>query len=267
MKILKKINKLKGDAKLKFIESNYDKIIKAKKEILKRNISLGFDLSLNIKDNVIYEKAKKSIDLNSINLKKDEILVFFIANTYLWLDNHDDIHDLGVFKESLNNNFHQRDHEFKVGSRIGDVFKMIEVPVSWRDLGIDKEGETEILIVVSVVKKDYNKVVFEDYMKMKANQHSVGMWYEDIKLAVNNPLNEEMYSLWREYINLIGNKEKAEEKGYFYVVKKGGLREVSYVLLGSNTLTPTIKVFTENNFNENKEDNELQIYKQFLNIN
>ena len=72
--------------------------------------------------------------------------------------------------------------------------------------------------------------------KLFVDQHSVGMQYVKIDLAVNDEDYEEEYKLWQDNIDQIGNKEQAEQKGYFWLVREAKLIEISAVLLGSNEL-------------------------------
>jgi hypothetical protein len=67
------------------------------------------------------------------------------------------------------------------------------------------------------------------------------MRYIKLDLAVNDEDYKEEYAEWNKYINEIGNKEEAEELGYFWAVKEAVLIEISAVLMGSNELTPTIE--------------------------
>ena len=67
------------------------------------------------------------------------------------------------------------------------------------------------------------------------------MYYVKVELAVNDAEEIEEYKVWNQYINDIGNKELAEENGYFWAVKEAKLIEISAVLEGSNSLTPTIE--------------------------
>ena len=95
----------------------------------------------------------------------------------------------------------------------------------------------------SNISKELNSSVYNMYLKNEIDQHSVGMQYVKIDLAVNS--DEEEYKANREtydkYINEIGNKEEVEKQGYFWAVSEAKLIEISAVLMGSNVLTPTIE--------------------------
>ena len=91
-----------------------------------------------------------------------------------------------------------------------------------------------------------NQNIFLQYLNNEVNQHSVGMYYVDLELCVNDPEYKSEYSSWNKYIGLLGNATKAYDNGYFWAIKEAKLIEVSAVLQGSNELTPTI----DNNYEE-----------------
>ena len=172
-----------------------------------------------------------------------------VGNTYLWMDSHDDVHAKNVFSKSIKENksiFHLHDHEFKLTSKVGEPKSVYEKEIAWSDLGVNKEGNTQALLMDTKILKDYNPQIFDAYKTNKINQHSVGMVYVKIDLAVNDAEYEDEYKVWSDNIDSIGNKEIAEEKGYFWLVREAKLIEISAVLMGSNELTPTMQ--------ENKEE-------------
>lgn len=179
----------------------------------------------------------------------NELQRTIVGNTYLWMDSHDDVHAKGVFtksvKERKNNIFHLHDHEFKLVSKVGEPIDVYEKEISWKDLGINKSGATQALFMDTEIKKEYNSQIFNAYKSGQINQHSVGMQYVKIDLAVNDEAYEEEYKIWLDNIDDIGNKEHAESKGYFWFVREAKLIEISAVLLGSNELTPTLENKTE----------------------
>ena len=92
----------------------------------------------------------------------------------------------------------------------------------------------------SDIKKSYNELIFDEYKQGSINQHSVGMYYVKMDLAINDKSFEAENIVWNEYIGSIGNKQQAIDQGYFWAVKEAKLIEISAVLEGSNVLTPTI---------------------------
>lgn len=168
-----------------------------------------------------------------------------IGNTYNWLDSHGDVHLDGTFGKSIserqNKIWHLHDHEQKITAKVGNPSKIYEESVQWSDLGIKKAGTTTALMMDSDIRKDYNNLIFQEYKDGNIDQHSVGMYYVKIDFAVNDKDHKSEFKTWNDNIDKIGNREKAEELGYFYAVKEAKLVEISAVLQGSNELTPTIE--------------------------
>ena len=169
-----------------------------------------------------------------------------VANTYYWMDTHKDVLVSGCFSKSLKERgqkaVHLHDHIFQLGARVGKFQEIKEEKISWRALGIGKTGMTEALMGVSEIRKEYNEQVYNDYLNDEIDQHSVGMRYIKLALAVNDEKeypNE--YKEWQEVYPMLGNKAEADKYGYFFVVKEAALIEVSAVLLGANELTPTLR--------------------------
>lgn len=194
---------------------------------------------------------------------EDSIDRTIIGNTYYWMDSHDDVHGKGCFSKSTKENkaFHLHDHEFKLTAKVGEPIKVYEDIISWNALNVDKEGSTEALFMDTEIIKEYNSKIFNEYKQGKINQHSVGMQYVKIDLAVNDEEYDEEFKVWSDNIDKIGNPEKAEEKGYFWLVREAKLIEISAVLLGSNELTPTMaqdKQADNKSLDKNEAEKSLQ---------
>jgi hypothetical protein len=181
----------------------------------------------------------------SDDLEKGEIKRDLVANTYNWLDSHGDVHVGNTFKKSISERakkvLHLHDHIHNVIAKVGEFETIKEVTVAWTDLGIAKEGTTKVLLATSKIQARRNKNIFDQYLNKEIDQHSVGMRYVDLALAVNDEEYEEEYKVWKQYIDQIGNSEEAEKQGYFWAVKEAKLEEISAVLWGSNTITPTVE--------------------------
>jgi hypothetical protein len=184
--------------------------------------------------------------INTANKDTDKTLKrTIVGNTYLWMDSHDDVHAKGVFtksiKERQNSVFHLHDHKFEITAKVGEPTNIYEKELPWADFGINKVGNTTALLMDSDIQKDYNSKIFNEYKSGRITQHSVGMQYVKIDLAVNDAEYEAEYKLWQDNIESLGNKELAEDKGFFWLVREAKLIEISAVLMGSNSLTPTLE--------------------------
>tara|TARA_R110000764_G_scaffold89383_2_gene170862 strand:- start:5415 stop:6230 length:816 start_codon:yes stop_codon:yes gene_type:complete len=167
-----------------------------------------------------------------------------VGNTYNWLDSHGDVHVGSTFGKSLSERagkvWHLHDHEYKLTAKVGTPTKVYEQEIKWSDLGVDKAGSTIALMMDSNIKKSMNSQIFNEYKTGSIDQHSVGMYYVKMDLAINDSEYEDEFKVWNNTIEKIGNKAKAEEQGFFWAVKEAKLIEISAVLEGSNELTPTI---------------------------
>ena len=107
---------------------------------------------------------------------------------------------------------------------------------SIRDLGYDANGTTEVLAAkIEVTDEDYK----QKYATGQIRNHSVGIRYVTIKLAINDPSEEKEFAVWNKYRPEIINGELADQKGFFWAVEEQQLMEISAVLWGSNPYTPT----------------------------
>lgn len=184
-----------------------------------------------------------------------------IANTYNYMDSHDDVHRKGIFSKSISETkkiFLLHDHEFKVTSQIGNILKAYEQDLKWSDVGLGISGDTTALLLDVEIEKEKNAAIFKGYLDKEIDQHSVGMQYINIALAIDDHNDKEAYSLYSQILPTLGNSEKAASQGYFFVVTEAKLRETSAVLMGSNDLTSVL------NHNEKNEDLE-QTFKVLVN--
>ena len=138
-------------------------------------------------------------------------------------------------------------------SKVGVPTKVYEQEVNWTDLGVDKKGTTTALMMDTNIMKAYNGLMFQEYKDGNVDQHSVGMYYVQIDLAVNDSEFKEEFATWESTIDKIGNKDLAETEGYFWAVKEAKLIEISAVLEGSNELTPTVEA------KDNQPSNDIDI--------
>lgn len=259
-----------------FLVENKDKLIAQKKSFTKHADGFSFNNSFfNLKNEAI--KASSPSDL----LKFDELLVKPIINTTKLMDSHYDVHLDGLWKKTLSENkmiMHVREHQSQKYDYIisdGEDLKVYTKKFTWKELGYDFKGETEALIFDSIVKRDRNAYMFNQYAKGYVRNHSVGMRYVKLVMAINDEDYGAEYEAWEKYFDLIANKEFAEEIGFFWAVKEAKVIEGSAVPLGSNYATPTYS--TEGYKNEpsindtQKQDKEPQsctlIDYEFLNKN
>ena len=231
---------LTGKQLIDWLVANKQDVIDAKKAIVK-HADASFALPTLEK-----EFAVKGKYLFEDNIEAGTIKRTVIANTYLYMDSHDDVHLENTFTNSIEQRKsrpqpHLYDHQFSVLAKVGKSLNYTERSISWRELGIGKTGMTTALFLESEIKKAYNEKVYDAYLDGAIDQHSVGMRYIKIALAVNDEENyPNEYKVWEENIAKIGNRAQVEKQGYFFAVSEAALLETSAVLEGSNGLTPTL---------------------------
>ena len=221
-----------------YLVKHNKEIIEFKKAVVKHTTPTTTEIE---NPSVEFKALSTSKEHDTDNIIKRTV----IGNTYNWLDSHGDVHLDGTFGKSIserqNKIWHLHDHEQKITAKVGNPSKIYEETVQWADLGIKKAGTTTALMMDSNIRKDYNNLIFQEYKDGNIDQHSVGMYYVKIDFAVNDKDHKSEFKTWNDNIDKIGNREKAEELGYFYAVKEAKLVEISAVLQGSNELTPTIE--------------------------
>jgi hypothetical protein len=128
--------------------------------------------------------------------------------------------------------------------------------MSWKSLGFEYEGNTQALVFDSNISKQRNEFMFDQYMKGYVKNHSVGMQYVKIDMAVNSTdkYMKDEKEIWDKYYDMIVNKEDADENGYFFAVTEAKVIEGSAVLRGSNIATPTISITGSDAFTPDKID-------------
>lgn len=181
----------------------------------------------------------------AVSTNKTELEVTSIINTTYWYDSHGDVHINGLWKKSLAENkalYLLQEHSMSFKGIISDQVSAYTKSIAWRALGVDVDGYTEALVFDSVVKANRNTYMFEQYRDGYVKNHSVGMRYVTIDLALNDEDYPAYKALWDKYINLIANRQEAEDAGYFWPVTAAKVVEGSAVPIGSNIITPTQSV-------------------------
>ena len=210
-------------------------------------------------------------------INKDVLSVKLVINTTNLMDSHKDVHFPGIWKKSIKDKksfyllkSHKMDFEFIISDSMTATAENIE----WRKLGFDYDGKTQALIFSGEIHKDRNEFMFNQYANGYVTNHSVGMMYVSIDLAINS--NDKYYrtekDVWDKYINDIANKEEAEANGYFWAVTEAKIIEGSAVPMGSNHITPVLSIKDIEPSNDTqKEDGgshestfDIEEFKQFF---
>lgn len=189
--------------------------------------------ALNEKMMLTSEKNKKGIHIATKGAVNGDS-VRAVGNTFNFFDFDGDVLTPGSVTDTLKNRdipvYHLKDHKFSTDGLIGSI----------QNIGVEKVdtieyGAVDALVFESIVKN------FEWYKEKVISQHSIGFRYVDISLAIREDQGSEEEKRWTSYIDHIINKNEAIEAGYFYLVEKINLYEISAVLRGANRLTSVLK--------------------------
>lgn len=233
-------------------EELFKALIENKKELvsIKKSATKNADaVSFGYLDTSIKIDTNKE-DVQSQMQNPESLNVKVVINTTNFLDSHGDVHVNGIWNKSVKDNvsfLHLQEHEREFDKVITDSAKGYVQSMTWKKLGLPYDGKTEALIFESTIDKKRNEFMLNQYANGWVKNHSVGMRYVQLELAINTEAeyDKEYKALWDEFYPIIANKENADERGYFWVVKEAKIIEGSAVVMGSNSATPTL---------ENKEE-------------
>jgi hypothetical protein len=233
---------LQGKELFKWLVNNKAMLMDAKKSAIKFADPIQLAPTW-AKDEVPVTKGKY---LFEDNVDTGVLKRTIVANTYLWMDSHSDVHLENTFTNSIAQKASRPaplllDHNFSMLAKIGRPIAYSEREISWRELGQGKTGKTIALMLEADILKSYNDRIFNEYLDGQVDQHSVSMRYIKLALAVNDgETYPNEYKVWADNIAKLGNRPAAEAQGYFWAVSEAALNETSAVLAGSNELTPTL---------------------------
>jgi len=256
----------------KALKDNKKELISLKKSITKQADAVSFGYN----DTIIGEVNKEDYSGNG---SPDVLNVKVVINTTNFLDSHGDVHINGIWNKSVKDNvsfLHLQEHEREFDKVITDTAKGSVQSMTWKQLGLPYLGKTEALIFDSQIEKKRNEFMLNQYANGWVKNHSVGMRYVSIQMAINSEAewDKEEKAIWDKYYPNIANKELADEKGYFWAVTEAKIIEGSAVVMGSNSATPTLNNKTEavedtaeikEPSNDTQSEQQKELLKELLN--
>jgi hypothetical protein len=247
------------------LKANKSTLIAQKKMITKEADATVHCVTVNDDQNA--NKSQGATD-NPTKLKAE-----LVINTTNLLDSHGDVHIKGIWNKSAKeskNILLLQEHRMTFDHIITDKVQASVNEVKWKDLGLNFNGTTEALTFNVEIDKERNPFMFEQYAKGYVNQHSVGMRYVKLELALNSESKYDIdeKAVWDKYYNEIANKEVADEQGYFWAVTEAKIIEGSAVVRGSNYATPTISVeaVKDTSSEQNEPSIDTQAFEQLKSI-
>lgn len=228
--ILKELHSIESKSdRLKFISEKgvRKELISEKKSMPKTSDSI-----------VYYPTAYNTIKYVPSGIELGEGEVYIVGNSIGFMDSHEDVSMRGSWTKTVQERGNRvpilKDHSYKVDSAFAENLGVFVSEVPIIQLGYKMEGGTEVL--GAKIKPDDE--MYEKYAKGIVKEHSVGLQYIKLGMAINDEKDEEGYKEWISNIDKVINRELAEERGYFFPVYEQKLIEFSAVVFGSNPYTP-----------------------------
>jgi len=222
---------------VRFIKKNTSDILLLKKSEYKTKSDCFIDKALIL--NNFTPQIEKSLG--------DIIEVKAIINTTNVIDSHLDLHMKGIWNKTVKDNpytYQLKQHEQSFESVISNKAKNINEVMTFKDLGINSDMELDANINIFQIDKAKNPFMYEQYADGNVTQHSVGMMYVNLDIAIQDEESEKEMEYFNNAIKNAINPEIAIEHGFVWVVTEAKKREGSSVVFGSNPLTPTLYVKT-----------------------
>lgn len=228
-----------------FLIENKD-VLKAQKKAERKEVDCG----IIVTPVLVHDKSKAN-KADGAPVDTGKLKAVVVINTTNLMDSHLDVHLPGIWDKTLRENkyiLHVQEHKSSSFEKIiaeGEDLKSYTKEYTWAELGYDFEGTTEALVFESTVRKERNEFMYRQYLNGWVRNHSVGMYYVKLDMAINDEDYPNEFEAWKKYIGKIANRDKAEDLGYFWYVLEAKLIEGSAVPLGSNFATPTISIDTK----------------------
>ncbi len=166
--------------------------------------------------------------------------VDFVGNTYNYVDHDWDVLVKGAAVKTIADNGpdsgadviikHQSDHVLATSHMVGKLTALKE-----EEYEKGKYGITATSMLPDHAKGNEH---LTNYQMRMYDQHSIGFMYRDLGIADKESEMESERENWNEVYPQLINPEKADEMGFFFVVKEIELWEISVVPYGANQLTP-----------------------------
>lgn len=243
---------LKGKKLYDYLVTNKAQIIAKKKSLPITSDALkSVPTFISTVKNPTAKKSDMPLPMGGVMMEEaedrcDDILhVKVVANTSWWCDSQMDVLTDSCWEKSITekgiNIPHIADHKHVSTAHVGDVTAVYSQNIKLSSLGLSQTGSTKALIFETDIRREYNEKVYLFYKNGKINQHSIGLQYVSIGMAINDKDYMAEFGLWEKYIGKVINKDKAIEAGYFFIVTEIKVLENSCVLFGANELTPTLE--------------------------
>lgn len=221
--------------------SENKELLRAQKKLqIKETDSIAYSFAVNEKNEALKADEVNPSEINTLKIK-------IVINSCNLFDSHLDVSIEDSWNRTVKNAKRVlllEAHKAQFDKIISDEIELAIENISWKALGFEYEGKTQCLVFYATLRKDRNPFMFEQYAKGYVKEHSAGLRYMQVDIAINSEAewNKEEKEVWDKYYPKIANKEDVDQYGYFWAVIEQQIREGSAVVFGSNFATPTLSV-------------------------
>lgn len=250
------MNDLKFNSKaeeIDYIVANKEMLIATKKMSNKQTDAIHFTPTIEKNDTskAVYngQNGNGLLDYEEPIEEPTRLKARLVLNTTRIMDSHYDVHIDGLWNKTLKEQrllYLLQEHNMTFEGIISDNIKTSLELLDWSSVGIKAAGQTQALIFDVEIPEERNEFMFDQYKNGYVKNHSVGMRYVKVELAVNDERYPEEFKIWNKYIDQVVNRKDAESVGYFYPVLEAKLLEGSAVPMGSNYATPVLSIEEKN---------------------
>lgn len=194
-----------------------------------------------LKSDLFSKEFKPEIE----DITGDFIEVKTVINTTNVIDSHLDLHMPEIWNKTVKDNpysHHLKQHERQFESVISKRAKSFNENTNFNKLGLNKDFKTVANINQFILNREKMPFMFDAYKNGDVEQHSVGMMYVNLDIAIYDEESQKNMDFFNEMKAKAVNPEVADEYGFFWVIYEANKREGSAVVFGSNSITPTLYV-------------------------
>lgn len=162
--------------------ANKKLIIAEKKSAIKYADALPYFGTIANENNEVVKAANAGNLADATSIK-----VAAVSNACNYYDSHGDVSISGSWNRTAKNTkdgLHLQEHQMRFDKLISDNVTFAVETKTWKELGYNYEGSTDCLVMYSQVEKETNPFMFDRYVKGKVKNHSSGLRYVNIEVAV-----------------------------------------------------------------------------------
>lgn len=230
-----------------FLRDHCKELIAQKKSFPIKSDDLEFGYSIVQQHKAFNQKTEGE---SSQIVKDGELRVEVYANVAGWCDSYNDVMIKDNWNKSINDIgasgqkifYHLKNHGYKTDDIVGKDASLFTKMINPSEVfNIETDVKTaQALMMASTVMRDYDGKTYMLYRDGQIKQHSIGLQYIKLYLAMDSELPEDTQykENWDKYYPIVINKDKVDKYGYFWAVTEAKILETSTVLYGANELTP-----------------------------